>query len=611
MATPYLGNSSTKKDRKLKKFFRLRWPAYLIVLAVVATITVLSMVSSKAKTEVLSELTTQAKQGQVASVIVNSSTHNAFATLKDGRTFDVAFPASYEGQLIDHLVSDGVKVDSTTKLSFLQNLGRNFGLILSFVFFTIAFGAILLYAQGGSKGLSRLSRRKHEEPAKVPSQRFADVHGADEAVDVLTQVCEFLKDPEAFTRDGESISRGYILSGEPGNGKTLLACALAGEAGVPFFRAAGGDFIEMFAGQTTHRVRRFFDALPKGDAPAVVFIDEVDAIGEDRTDNIGSNRDKNATVTQFLTEISEMLDNNRYLVIIAATNRFDRLDPALKRPEGRLGYHITMGKPTTAGRKAILQANVAGFGRMAEDIDFDHLARLLAERSGAEVASIPKRAATISRRAGSEQITQRHLEDAIHEVIVGISRPSIKVTPEDEKITAIHESGHLFIALLTESLWPYRATIVPIGEGIGGATFVVPSERMLMDKSMINDRLVQLMGGRAAEERVLGMNVSVGAAHDLAEATKIALIAVCQAGFGLGRSVDPERWTYDPSAAVIAAEVESLINKARTDARNKFGQHPELFEALRSQLLEHKTLDAAAINALAVQHGLTPRLLPR
>lgn len=551
-----------------------------------------------ADTEPLSTLTTQISHHQVVEATVDNETDVVSVKLKDGKQMEVAFPNGYGVTLVNEMVPAGVKVSVDNSPSMLRSFQHTLGMLSPYMIIALV---ILLVVQIVTSK-SKTTKQKKGKPKKTPpKQRFSDVKGADEAVASMKLLCDFLKNPQEFLDAGETPQRGCILSGGPGTGKTLLAHALAGEAGVPFYSTSGADFVGRYAGQTTEQVRKFFEGLPSKNEPCVVFIDEIDAIGESRiSDGSSVAHDQNATLTQLLINLQELFEKNPSVIVLAATNRYDDLDDALKRPEGRLGKHIVMPDPDETGRLAILKANAEPLKRMSPEVDLEAVAKLMVGMSGADVASIPNSAATISRTRGSQAIEAQDFVNAIQELVLGAPRTSAKVHPEDAHVAAVHESGHTLAHLMCKGVGkPHMVTIVPAGE-TGGGTWSIPRERKMTERQMYLDELVAYMAGNAAELILLGEDqVTAGAAHDLARATEVALLMVCQAGMGkVSRSVPMRRWREDPEAEDIAKEVNELIEQARRRARELLEKHRPLLEALRDKLLEAKTIDAPTINAL-------------
>jgi cell division protease FtsH len=441
---------------------------------------------------------------------------------------------------------------------------------------------------------------------------FADVAGCDEAKQELAEIVEFLRRPERFTQLGAKIPKGVLLTGPPGTGKTLLARAVAGEARVPFFSLSGSDFVEMFVGVGAARVRDLFEQA-KQQAPCIVFVDELDAIGRARGVHLSNiNDEREHTLNQLLVEMDGFAPNSG-VVLLAATNRPDVLDPALLRP-GRFDRQVVLDAPDLTGREAILRVHARN-KRLAPDVDLAAVARGTPGFSGADLANALNEAALLAARRGLERIGQRELEEAVEKVVAGPERKSRRLDDAEKRRVAVHEAGHALVAIHSPQADPvHKISIVPRGKAALGYTLQLPTgDRYLLTGAALRDKLRSLLGGRAAEDVVFG-DVSTGAENDLEAATALARRIVCQ--FGMGKAVGLMHVAREPGWAPLAAagglqrdcseetahaiddEVRALLDDAYSDARRLLVQRRAQLDAVAAALLERETLDAAALRAL-------------
>jgi len=478
----------------------------------------------------------------------------------------------------------------------------------------------------GGPGQAALSFGKSR--AKLVADRdvgvgFADVAGCDEAKTELAEVVEFLRTPERFTALGARIPKGVLLVGPPGTGKTLLARAVAGEAQVPFFSLSGSDFVEMFVGVGAARVRDLFEQA-KGHAPCIVFVDELDAIGRARGVHLSNiNDEREHTLNQLLVEM-DGFEPNSGVVILAATNRPDVLDPALLRP-GRFDRQVVLDAPDVRGREAILRVHARG-KRLAADADLRAVARATPGFSGADLANALNEAALLAARRGVVEISARELDEAVEKVVAGPERKSRRLEDAEKRRVAYHELGHALVALYSEHADPVRKiSIVPRGRAALGYTLQLPTgDRYLLTESALRDRLRGQLGGRAAEELVFG-EVSTGAESDLEAATVLARRMVCQLGMGksvglmhvaregVPASLLPEpigglqRDCSEATAHAVDEEVRAMLDEAYSGARTILREHRDELERAAASLLERETLDEAALRALLAHAGAPPR----
>lgn len=445
---------------------------------------------------------------------------------------------------------------------------------------------------------------------------FKDVAGAEEAKEELQEIIEFLKDPKRFQKLGGRIPKGVLLMGPPGTGKTLLAKAIAGEADVPFFSISGSDFVEMFVGVGASRVRDMFEQ-GKRNAPCIIFIDEIDAVGRSRFSGIGGGHDEREQTLNALLVEMDGFDTQEGVIIIAATNRPDVLDPALQRP-GRFDRQIVIDLPTLDGREAILKIHAQRI-KMASGVELRRLARGTPGFSGADLANLINEAALLAARFGKEAVEMEDLEEARDKVRWGRERRSRVLDDKEKRITAYHEAGHAMVTVLVEESEPlHKITIIPRGTAYLGATMQLPEkDRYMEGRKKLEGILATLMGGRTAEELVFG-DITSGARSDLKQATRLARLMVCEWGmsealgpqtFGaheellfLGREVSRSQDFSEDTARRIDAEVNRLLREAHAMAQRILSEGREKLELIARTLLERETMDGREVEEI-VRHG--------
>ncbi len=494
---------------------------------------------------------------------------------------------------------------------------------LPLVLFLVAWMFMLRQMQGGGSAALRFGKSKArvlmESQTKVT---FKDVAGCDEAKQELQEIIEFLKEPQKFQRLGGRIPKGALLLGPPGSGKTLLARAVAGEAGVPFFSMSGSDFVEMFVGVGASRVRDLFEQ-GKRNAPCIIFIDEIDAVGRHRGAGLGGGHDeREQTLNQLLVEM-DGFESNEGVIMIAATNRPDVLDPALLRP-GRFDRQIVVDWPDVRGREGILKVHTRKIP-LAEDVDLKAIARSTPGMAGAELANIVNEAALLAARRNHRKVSDRDLEDAKDKVMMGAERRSLVMTEQERKLTAYHEAGHALVAwLLPESDPVTKVTIIPRGRALGVTFYTPQEERHNHSKAQLEDRLCHAMGGRAAEKLVFD-HYTTGAANDLEQATSIARSMVTRFGmsdklgpltFGkkeemifLGRELATHKDYSEQTAVLIDQEVRDIVERAHEKAVELLRNNLDKLTLLANTLLERETLDGDEMDRVLRGEKLEP--LPR
>ncbi|MEE6273594.1 ATP-dependent zinc metalloprotease FtsH [Georgenia sp. MJ206] len=478
-------------------------------------------------------------------------------------------------------------------------------LMIPMLLILAVFWFIFSRMQGGSSGMMKFGKSKAKMVSKeTPQVTFADVAGEDEAVEELQEIKEFLAEPEKFQSVGAKIPKGVLLYGPPGTGKTLLARAVAGEAGVPFYSISGSDFVEMFVGVGASRVRDLFEQA-KANAPAIIFVDEIDAVGRHRGAGMGGGHDeREQTLNQLLVEM-DGFDVHTNVILIAATNRPDILDPALLRP-GRFDRQVTVEAPDLAGRAAILRVHARG-KPMVPEIDLEVVARRTPGFTGADLANVLNEAALLTARSGAHLIDDRALDEAIDRVIAGPQKRTRVMNEKEKKITAYHEGGHALAATALRYTDPVtKVTILPRGRALG-YTMVMPTEdRYSTTRNELLDQLAYAMGGRVAEELVFH-DPTTGAANDIEKATGLARKMVTQYGMSarvgalklgqesgevfLGRDMGHQRDYSEDIARIVDEEVRALVDAAHDEAWEILIEHRDVLDALVLELLDKETLN--------------------
>jgi cell division protease FtsH len=476
--------------------------------------------------------------------------------------------------------------------------------------------------QGGGNKAFQFGRSKAKLISPdTPKVTFADVAGADEAKDELQEIIEFLKDPQRFSRLGGRLPKGVLLVGPPGTGKTLLAKAVAGEAGRPFFQMSGSDFVEMFVGVGASRVRDLFEQ-GKAHAPCIIFIDEIDAVGRHRGAGLGGGHDEREQTLNALLVEMDGFEANEGVILLAATNRPDVLDPALLRP-GRFDRQVVVDSPDVKGREGILRVHAKKLP-LADDVELSVLARGTPGLSGADLANVCNEAALLAAREGAERVAMDHFDRAKDKVMLGTERRSLVLTEAERKLTAYHEAGHAVIGLRLPGLDPvHKVTIVPRGRALGITASLPEADRHSYTKEWLEGQLVMLFGGRVAEEMIFGPEkITTGAGNDIDRATQMARRMVTSFGMSdviglvsvgdaehevfLGRELVQRRSVSEHTARQVDEEVKRFVDLAHDRARELLDQHRELLESIAAALLERETLDRNEIELLAEGEPLPP-----
>ncbi len=534
--------------------------------------------------------------------------------------FQTTIPSDYP-KVYDLLTGQGVTVNvkDQASLGFWSVFWRVAPLVL-IVFFWI-FMMRQLQA-GGNRALSFGKSRARLLTAQQKKVTFRDVAGVDEAKEELQEIIEFLKEPQKFQKLGGRIPKGVLLIGPPGTGKTLLARAVAGEANVPFFSISGSDFVEMFVGVGASRVRDLFEQGKKS-APCIVFIDEIDAVGRHRGAGLGGGHDeREQTLNQLLVEM-DGFDSNEGVILMAATNRPDVLDPALLRP-GRFDRRVVVSRPDVRGRQGILQVHTTKVP-LAADVNLMVLARGTPGFSGADLANLANEAALLAARQNRKVVTMSDFELAKDKVMMGAERRSMILRDEEKKNTAYHEAGHAVVAALLEQADPlHKVTIIPRGQALGLTMQLPLDDKHTYTRAYLSDQLAILMGGRIAEELFMD-HMTTGAGNDLERATALARQMVCEWGmsrmgpltFGkrdeevfLGREITQQRNYSEATAIRIDSEVQAIVSDSYTRARKLIQENSDGLKRIAEALLEREVLDGEEVTALLNGEDLPPLAIP-
>ena len=556
-----------------------------------------------------SDFMNQAENNQIAAVTVSG--RDVVGSYVTGQRFHTYTP--YDPTMIETLRKNGVRVEAKPEDTSANTF---FGIFVSWFPMILLIGVWVFFMRqanaGNSKAMSfgKSRARLIENTKKVT---FADVAGCEESKQELEEVIDFLKDPAKFQRLGGKIPKGVLLVGPPGTGKTLLAKAVAGEANVPFFSISGSDFVEMFVGVGASRVRDMF-AQAKKNAPCLLFIDEIDAVGRHRGAGLGGGNDeREQTLNQLLVEM-DGFDENKNVILIAATNRPDVLDPALLRP-GRFDRQVVVPNPDIKGREEILRVHVRKVP-LAKDVDLAVVARGTPGFSGADLANLVNEAALLAARKNRRKVTSKDFDDAKDKVLMGNERKSMAMDEKEKQLTAYHEAGHAICSLNVKESDPiHKATIIPRGRALGMVQQLPEKDQYSYSRDKMLSRLVICMGGRVAEELKFGYDkVTSGASSDIASATKLARAMVTEWGMSdvlgpilyaenseevfLGKSVTQNKNMSEETAKAVDAEIKRLVCGAYAEAKNILQNKQQDWENLAQALIEYETLTGEEIQAL-------------
>jgi cell division protease FtsH len=564
-----------------------------------------------------SDLFQKVQDGQVQDAVIQGDELKGHLKSSPKEEFHTTLPSNYEDlakAMLDpnHRVNFSVKEPQNNILiPLLINIGP-FILLGAIWFFMLR-----QMQSGGNKALSFGKSRARLLSMQQKKVTFKDVAGVDEAKEELKEIIEYLREPQKFQKLGGRIPKGVLLVGPPGTGKTLLARAVAGEANVPFFSISGSDFVEMFVGVGASRVRDLFEQGKKN-APCIIFIDEIDAVGRHRGAGLGGGHDeREQTLNQLLVEM-DGFESNDGVILVAATNRPDVLDPALLRP-GRFDRRVVVGLPDVRGREEVLRVHVKKVP-ISDDVNLNVLARGTPGFSGADLANMVNEAALNAARMNRKQVTMYDFELAKDKVLMGAERKSMLLTDEEKRVTAYHEAGHALVSFLREHSDPiHKVTIIPRGMALG-VTVYLPDDRHNYTREYLETRLATAYGGRVAEEIFLHQ-MSTGAGSDIESATDLARRMVCEYGmsrlgpltFGkkeeqifLGREIAQHRDFSEETARQIDLEVRRLIDEAYQSAHNIISAHQDAMHRIAAALLERETIDAEEVKMLIEGKELPP-----
>jgi cell division protease FtsH len=556
-----------------------------------------------------SDFIDQVEGGQVLEVTIAGP--EIEGQFRDGRDFKTYAPE--DPTLVERLRTNGVRIEAAPP----EEVSPLFSILISWFPMLLLIGVWIFFMRqmqsGGGKAMGFGKSKARMLTEKVGRVTFDDVAGIDEAKDELEEVVEFLRDPQKFQRLGGKIPKGCLLVGPPGTGKTLLARAIAGEANVPFFTISGSDFVEMFVGVGASRVRDMFEQGKKN-APCIIFIDEIDAVGRHRGAGLGGGNDeREQTLNQLLVEM-DGFEANEGVILIAATNRPDVLDPALLRP-GRFDRQVVVPNPDILGREKILKVHMRKVP-LAPDVEPKVIARGTPGFSGADLANLVNEAALVAARGGKRVVTMADFEFAKDKVLMGAERRSMVMTEEEKELTAYHEAGHALVGLYVEGNDPlHKVTIIPRGRALGVTMNLPERDRYGFKKTEISAKLAMMFGGRVAEELIYGPeNITTGAGNDIQQATNLARSMITEWGMSdklgplrynenqeeifLGHSVARSQHVSEATAQMIDEEIRRVIDEAEVTARKVLTGHMDDLHAIAKGLLEYETLNARDVEAL-------------
>ena len=596
----------------LKRIFR-GWVLAILLVVIVFLFVFRLAGSSQTYTQAnTSQVIAKIESNQVKSAILTDSNQTIQITTTGGQHLEADWVGN-QGQQLATLLQKQVAAHQIDNYNVVVPKGSSFWTLilgwLPFLAIFLLFFVFLNQMQGGGSRVMNFGKSKAKLITKdTPKTTFGDVAGADEAIEELQEIKEFLQSPGKFQAIGAKIPKGVLLYGPPGTGKTLLARAVAGEAGVPFYSISGSDFVEMFVGVGASRVRDLFEQA-KANAPAIVFVDEIDAVGRHRGAGFGGGHDeREQTLNQLLVEL-DGFDTKGGVIVIAATNRPDILDPALLRP-GRFDRQIVVAQPDLAGRKGILRVHARG-KPFAPDVDLDMIARRTPGFTGADLANVINEGALLTARWNEHQISMGSLEEAIDRVTAGPKRKSVLLSEKERKIIAYHEGGHALVGHALPHADPvHKITIIPRGRALGYTASAPTEDKFLVSRVEMMDQLAMLLGGRTAEELVFH-EPTTGAANDIEKASSVARGMITEYGmserlgarrFGtgdgepfLGREMSHSRDYSEEIASAIDDEVRRLIESAHDEAWEILVQYRDVLDHLVLQLMEHETLSRTQV----------------
>jgi len=563
----------------------------------------------------------EVKQGQIREVQWDRG-GVVRAISKDGKRIETTIPGGYDEKLLDELINNKVPA-SGVKPEEPSLLGQIF---INWFPMLLLIGVWIFFMRqmqgGGGKGAMSFGKSRArlmgEDQIKTT---FADVAGCDEAKEEVTELVDYLRDPSRFQKLGGRIPKGVLMVGPPGTGKTLLAKAIAGEAKVPFFSISGSDFVEMFVGVGASRVRDMFEQAKKA-APCIIFIDEIDAVGRQRGAGLGGGHDeREQTLNQMLVEM-DGFDGNEGIIVIAATNRPDVLDPALLRP-GRFDRQVVVGLPDVRGREQILKVHMRKVP-LGEGVDASLIARGTPGFSGADLANLVNEAALFAARGNRRVVSMDEFEKAKDKILMGTERRSMVMTEKEKEMTAYHEAGHAIVGRLVPEHDPvYKVSIIPRGRALGVTMYLPEQDRVSHSKRFLESMISSLFGGRIAEEIIYGTDaVSTGASNDIERATGLARKMVTQWGFSeklgpllyaeeegevfLGRSVTKNKHMSEETVKLIDEEIRDFIDRNYARAKQLIQDNMDILHAMKDALMTYETIDAKQIDDLMARREVRP-----
>jgi len=562
------------------------------------------------------------RSGQVRDVTVDNRTSIITGTKRSGEKFSTVIPGAYDRDLINDLIKQNVNAKGTLpeEQSFLTTI------FVSWFPMLLLIGVWIFFMRqmqgGGGKGAMSFGKSKarllSEDQIKTT---FADVAGCDEAKEEVSELVDYLRDPTKFQKLGGRIPSGVLMVGQPGTGKTLLAKAIAGEAKVPFFTISGSDFVEMFVGVGASRVRDMFEQAKKS-APCIIFIDEIDAVGRQRGAGLGGGHDeREQTLNQMLVEM-DGFEGNEGVIVIAATNRPDVLDPALLRP-GRFDRQVTVGLPDIRGREQILKVHMRKVP-IGDDVNAEVIARGTPGFSGADLANLVNEAALFAARASRRLVSMEEFEKAKDKILMGAERKSMVMSDDEKEMTAYHEAGHAIVGRLVPEHDPvYKVSIIPRGRALGVTMYLPEQDRFSHSKQHLESNISSLYGGRIAEEIIYGADkVSTGASNDIERATNLARKMVTQWGLSekmgpmlfaeeegevfLGRTSAKSMHMSDETAKAIDDEIKEFVDRNYQRAEQILKDNMDILHAMKDALMHYETIDANQIDDLMARREVRP-----
>ncbi|MDY6786936.1 MAG: ATP-dependent zinc metalloprotease FtsH [candidate division WOR-3 bacterium] len=594
-----------------------QWRSIFIWISLIAVFIIVSIVYSSFNNQYeeieYSQFNKELNAGKIESVtITGKDISGRYRDAEKG--FKTRIPYE-DSDLIREMVEMNVEISVEPPGSFWSNV---LPYLLPIVMFAFFWFLIFRQMSSGQNKAFRFGKSK-AKMVLMPKVKFSDVAGVKEAKAELSEIVDFLKHPGKYTRLGGKIPRGVILMGAPGTGKTLLAKSVAGEAGTPFYTISGSDFVEMFVGVGASRVRDLFNKA-KANSPSIIFIDEIDAVGRHRGAGIGGGHDeREQTLNQLLVEM-DGFDTNEGVIIMAATNRPDILDPALLRP-GRFDRRVIVNRPDVRGREKIFEIHTRKIP-ISDDVDFIILAKATPGFVGADIANMVNEAALLAARRDKKQVEMEDFEEAKDKVIMGLERKSAVISDEEKRISAYHESGHVIASKFSKHADSvHKVTVIPRGRALGVTQYLPEDDKHMYSKDYLLDQIVSLLGGRAAETLILE-SVTTGAGNDIERATKIAHKMVCEWGMSdkigplsyadpndnifLGREISQHKDYSDETASVIDREIKDIVNTALNKASKILGEHRDILERMAEALLERETLNQEEIDMVIEDKELPP-----